>query len=112
MRDKIKESFLDMFRPTPAVEIALPEPPDISIEVVVCPHCEGTNCEVWSTTEARMAGCPDCGCEFNMPVVESQARSVVTAIMERRARLRRRAISSDVLASDAVKAEVDRIFSQ
>lgn len=102
-----------LFKPTvELVEPDLPVAPDATIEIIICPHCEEPNCEVWDGTEARMATCPDCGAEFTPPVVESNARSVVMAINERRTRFRRRVANSDVIKSDAVKAEVDRIFSR
>lgn len=113
MNQEIKEAVMVLFKPTAEVaEPDLPVPPDATIEIIICPHCEESNVEVWSTTEARLAACPDCGAEFTPPVTESMARSVIVEINERRHRLRRRAVNSDIIKSDAVKAEVDRLFSR
>jgi hypothetical protein len=113
VNQEIKDAVMVLFKPTAeVVEPDLPVPPDASIEIIICPHCEQNNCEVWNSTEAKMANCPDCGAEFNLSVVESASRSVVAAITERRHRLRRRAVNSDIIKSDAVKAEVDRLFSR
>jgi uncharacterized protein YbaR (Trm112 family) len=113
VNQEIKEAVMALFKPTAEViEPDLPVAPATVIEIIICPHCDGDNCEVWDSTEARMATCPDCGAAFNPPVLESNARSVIMEINERRHRFRRRVVNSDVIKSNAVKAEVDRIFSR
>ncbi len=76
-----------LFEPQPdELPVPLPVAPDASIDIIVCPHCEGSDCEVWDGTEARMATCPDCGAEFVPPVTESLARTTVLAVSEQRQR--------------------------
>jgi hypothetical protein len=111
--EAIKEAVMALFAPTEEpVELDLPVAPDASIEIIVCPHCEQNNCEVWDTTEARLATCTDCGAQFSPPVTESASRSAIIAITERRCCLRNRVVNSDVARPDAVKGELVRLFSR
>jgi hypothetical protein len=74
----------------PVSEPAIPAAPAVEIEAVVCPHCDCPDCEVWSTTEARMADCPECGAIFLPKVMESASRAQIIAISEERQKLRRK----------------------
>lgn len=108
----VKDAVLALFEPpTDVLEPALPAAPDVSIEIAVCPHCECPECEVWSTTEARMANCPECGAEFFPQVAESNARKAVTEIFERRQRLRRRAVNhGGITTRDIAKDKIFRLL--
>jgi hypothetical protein len=65
------------------VEVPLEVPPSAEIDIVVCPHCECTNCEVWNSTNSRMATCPECTAEFMVPSIsESSAKAVIIAVTE------------------------------
>lgn len=74
----------------PVSEPELPAAPVAEIEIVVCPHCGCPDCEVWSTTEARMADCPECSAVFMPKMVESKSRAEIIAITEQRQKLRQR----------------------
>jgi hypothetical protein len=74
----------------PVSEPELPAAPVAEIEIVICPHCGCPDCEVWSTTEARMADCPECSAVFMPKVVESASRAQIIAIAEARAKMRQR----------------------
>jgi Zn ribbon nucleic-acid-binding protein len=111
----VKDAVLALFEPSrDELEQVLPVAPDVSIEIIVCPHCEGTNSEVWSTEEARMANCMDCGAEFTPPVLESRAKSLIHGIHENRMRARRKLMRSGVTPQErhAIKGELFRMFSQ
>jgi hypothetical protein len=109
----IKEAVMALFAPTEEpVELDLPVAPDASIEIIICPHCEQRNCEVWDSTEARLATCTDCGAEFCPPVMESESRAAIIAITERRIGLRSRVVNSEITRSDAVKGELVRLLSR
>jgi hypothetical protein len=113
VHEAIKESVMALFAPVEEpVELALPVAPDASIEIIICPHCEEKNCEVWDSTEARMANCPDCGAEFTPPVLESASKSAIIGIVERRLRHRNRVVNSEITRSDSVKGELVRLFSR
>jgi uncharacterized Zn finger protein len=74
----------------PVSEPAVPAAPVAEIEIVICPHCGCPDCEVWSTTDARMADCPECSAVFMPKMVESKSRSQIIAITEARAKMRQR----------------------
>lgn len=74
----------------PVSEPDVPAAPAVEIEVVICPHCDCPDCEVWSTTEARMADCPECGAIFTQKVTESKSQAEIIAISEDRHKLRRK----------------------
>jgi hypothetical protein len=74
----------------PVHEPALPVAPAVEIEVLVCPHCDCPDCEVWSTTEARLATCPECSATFSPPVNESKTMQRIKAITEMRKFTRRK----------------------
>jgi uncharacterized Zn finger protein len=74
----------------PVSEPALPAAPAAEIEIVICPHCGCQDCEVWSTTEARMADCPECSAVFMPKMVESKSRAHIIAISEMRQKMRRK----------------------
>lgn len=108
----VKDAVLALFEPSEEVlEPALPVAPAVEIEVIICPHCDCPDCEVWSTTEARMANCPECGAMFSPNVMESKARTAVTEIFERRMRLRRQ-MTRPAANQAAVKAEIFRLVPQ
>jgi hypothetical protein len=65
------------------VEVSLEAPPSVEIDVVVCPHCDCTNCEVWNSTNSRLATCPECSAEFMLPEIsESGAKAAIIAVTE------------------------------
>lgn len=74
----------------PVTEPELPVASSVEIELLVCPHCDCPDCEVWSTTEARMANCPECGAMFPPPVSESATKTRIKAITESRLQMRRK----------------------
>ncbi len=93
-----------LFKPTEKpVEPDLPVPPDVSIEIIVCPHCEEGNCEVWNSTEARMATCADCGTEFVPPVNESKSMRMIAVINENRRRAVLRAATAPTPSDELVR---------
>lgn len=113
----VKDAVLALFEPSSDVlEPAVPVAPSAEIELVICPHCDCPECEIWSTTEARMANCPECGAMFSPNVMESKARTNVTAIFERRMRLRRQlmrqAANDEPRTRDEVKTEIFRMLPQ
>jgi uncharacterized Zn finger protein len=89
----------------PVHEPDLPAAPAVEIEVLVCPHCDCPDCEVWSTTEARMANCPECGAMFSPPVNESKTKQAIRQITESRQRMRRK-----VAGHPPTKMEFQRIL--
>jgi hypothetical protein len=74
----------------PVHEPALPVAPAVEIDILVCPHCDCPDCEVWSTTEARMANCPECGAMFAPPTNESRTKQTIRSITECRLKMRRK----------------------
>jgi len=70
-----------------AAEVVLEEPP-VAEEFCTCPHCGCTGAEVWNSSDAYVANCPECHLEF-VPVMEG-ARATIERIMERHRRKRSR----------------------
>jgi hypothetical protein len=93
--NRVKDAVLALLGvDEPVREPALPVAPAVEIEVLVCPHCDCPDCEVWSTTEARMANCPECGAMFTPVVNESKTMRQIKAITEMRKFTRRKLGSS------------------
>lgn len=112
MNEDIKDAVMALFVSKKEPEVPLPVAPDASIEIVVCPHCDGDNCEIWNSTEARMAECPECGSQFIPKELDSQAKNIVLAVTESRSHMLHRVAYSEVPDSEVAKGALIRCFSR
>lgn len=92
MYDAIKEACLAALPPADVAAIELEAPPDYETEqFCTCVNCGHTGANVWSTSEAKVANCSECGVEFT-PILEGSKHTIIT-LVERRRRMRRKGLS-------------------
>lgn len=79
----------------PEPEIAVERPPDVEVEVVLCPHCGGQDTKLehdLSEPDSEPCRVCACGCEFSQPnpvrYFESAKRRIVSLSEARRSRFK------------------------
>ena len=86
MLDRLKKELFELLPRDRAPRAAVLEEPPAAEQFCTCPECGFAGAEVWSTSDAFVAGCPQCHLEF-VPVLEGMKRGI-TEIMKRRRRRR------------------------
>lgn len=104
MLHALKEELFDLL-PREAVPPAMTlEEPPVAEEFCTCPECGYPGAEVWSTSEAYVAGCPECHLEF-VPVLEGMKLAIMS-LSERRRKRREAGLKQRMSA----KAELMQLF--